>query len=209
MLPTIRLGTHHVTRLICGGNPVSGISHYSHDMDWDMLYYYTASRDLDGGAIVTVTGAGTGEEAAAPRIVPQPGLPLRVLAEGPGWIAVDKPAGMPVHPLRAGETGTVLNAVIGRHPDYPERAPEQGHDADPVRRLAQQVGRQGAAPAGRFSGRRDCLLRADQVRVGHILIWAKARLGDSTPARKDRAFGSSCFCEYVKSSRMPTRCQSR
>src|SRR5262245_57045822 len=29
---------------------------------------------------------------------PQPELPLHVLAQGPGWLALDKPAGMPVHP---------------------------------------------------------------------------------------------------------------
>ena len=40
-----------------------------------------------------------------------------VLAAGPGWLVVDKPAGMPVHPLLDGETGTVLNAVITLHPE--------------------------------------------------------------------------------------------
>ncbi len=44
MLPTVRLGSHNVTRLICGGNPISGISHFSQDMDWDMLHYYTMPR---------------------------------------------------------------------------------------------------------------------------------------------------------------------
>jgi len=40
-----------------------------------------------------------------------------VLAEGPGWLVVDKPPGMPVHPLADGETGTVLNAVVALHPE--------------------------------------------------------------------------------------------
>ena len=43
--------------------------------------------------------------------------PPTVLAEGAGWLVVDKPAGMPVHPLNDGETGTVLNAVIAAHPE--------------------------------------------------------------------------------------------
>jgi 23S rRNA pseudouridine1911/1915/1917 synthase len=51
------------------------------------------------------------------RALAQPELPLRVLAEGPGWLAVDKPAGMPVHPLEEAETGTVLNALLARHPE--------------------------------------------------------------------------------------------
>lgn len=39
------------------------------------------------------------------------------LARGAGWVAVDKPAGRPVHPLHEGETGTVLNAVAARYPE--------------------------------------------------------------------------------------------
>lgn len=50
-------------------------------------------------------------------VIPEPELPLVVLASGPGWLAVDKPAGMPVHPLAEGETGTVLNALAARHPE--------------------------------------------------------------------------------------------
>jgi 23S rRNA pseudouridine1911/1915/1917 synthase len=39
-----------------------------------------------------------------------------VLAEGPGWVVVDKPAGVPVHPLHENEVDTVLNALIARFP---------------------------------------------------------------------------------------------
>jgi 23S rRNA pseudouridine1911/1915/1917 synthase len=51
------------------------------------------------------------------RALPQPELPLAVLAAGDGWLAIDKPAGTPVHPLRPDETGTVLNALVARHPE--------------------------------------------------------------------------------------------
>ncbi len=44
MLPTVRIRDKELTRLICGGNPISGISHYSREMDWDMLRYYTMPR---------------------------------------------------------------------------------------------------------------------------------------------------------------------
>ena len=44
MLPTIQVGDHQVTRLICGGNPISGISHFTSEMDEDMLRYYTMPR---------------------------------------------------------------------------------------------------------------------------------------------------------------------
>jgi 23S rRNA pseudouridine1911/1915/1917 synthase len=51
------------------------------------------------------------------RALAEPALALVVRAQGPGWLALDKPAGMPVHPLREDETGTLLNAVIARHPE--------------------------------------------------------------------------------------------
>jgi 23S rRNA pseudouridine1911/1915/1917 synthase len=53
--------------------------------------------------------------AAAPE--PQTEMPLVVLAEGDGWLAVDKPAGVAVHPLAPGERGTLLNALVARHPE--------------------------------------------------------------------------------------------
>jgi 23S rRNA pseudouridine1911/1915/1917 synthase len=55
------------------------------------------------------------EAAATPE--PEAEAPLVVLAEGAGWIALDKPAGMPVHPLAPGERGTLLNALLARHPE--------------------------------------------------------------------------------------------
>ncbi len=52
-----------------------------------------------------------------PRPVPQPELPLRVLHLDPALIALDKPAGMPSHPLEPGERGTLVNALVARHPE--------------------------------------------------------------------------------------------
>ena len=49
--------------------------------------------------------------------IAQPELALTVLARGPGWLAIDKPAGMPVHPLAPTETGTALNFVAALHPE--------------------------------------------------------------------------------------------
>lgn len=70
--------------------------------------------NLEPGGVVEVERfAGPAHECA----LPAPELALRVLARGPGWLAVDKPAGMPVHPLRAEETDTVLNALIALHPE--------------------------------------------------------------------------------------------
>jgi len=51
------------------------------------------------------------------RIPTEPERPLEVLAEGSGWVALDKPAGIPVHPLKEGETGTLLGALCARRPE--------------------------------------------------------------------------------------------
>jgi len=69
---------------------------------------------LRPGERVEVQGA---EGLAERRVRAEPDAPLRVLAEGPGWLAVDKPAGVPVHPLEAGESGTLLGALAARHPE--------------------------------------------------------------------------------------------
>jgi len=49
--------------------------------------------------------------------IPDPEVPLVILAEGDGWIAVEKPPGTPVHPLAEEERGTLLNALIARAPE--------------------------------------------------------------------------------------------
>ncbi len=44
----------------------------------------------------------------------RPDLDWRLVAEGQGWLVVDKPAGCGVHPLRPDQHDTVLNAVVAR-----------------------------------------------------------------------------------------------
>ncbi len=52
-----------------------------------------------------------------PWVVPEPGIPLKVLLTDAEFVALDKPAGMAVHPLAPGETGTLANALVARHPE--------------------------------------------------------------------------------------------
>lgn len=70
---------------------------------------------LRGGEAIVVSGFVHPDEA---KPLPEPDAPLTVLATSTAgdWLIVDKPAGSPVHPLRAEEGGTVLNAVAARHP---------------------------------------------------------------------------------------------
>ncbi|MBL8956308.1 MAG: RluA family pseudouridine synthase [Myxococcaceae bacterium] len=70
----------------------------------------------------------------APRAaVPEEG-PLTVLHEDADRVFVDKPAGMPVHPLAAGETGTVANRLAARFPGLVD-ASEDPREAGLVHRL--------------------------------------------------------------------------
>jgi len=63
-----------------------------------------------------------------PRPVPEPELPLRLLHVDDQLVAVDKPAGLPSHPLAPGERGTVVNALVARHPECAEASadPREG-----------------------------------------------------------------------------------
>lgn len=81
-----------------------------------------------------VTLAGL-EPPAAPRLIAQPELPVRVLFEDEAVVAIDKPPGMPTHPLRSGERGTAANFLAGRYPELAQvgRPLEAGlvHRLDP------------------------------------------------------------------------------
>jgi 23S rRNA pseudouridine1911/1915/1917 synthase len=61
-------------------------------------------------------------------------LVLPVLAQGEGLLAVDKPAGIPSHPLDYDETGTALGAVLALHPEV-RHAGEGGLECGLVHRL--------------------------------------------------------------------------
>lgn len=54
---------------------------------------------------------------------PEPSAPLRVLAELPRALVVDKPAGVAVYPLAPGEGGTLANAVVARYPECAGASP--------------------------------------------------------------------------------------
>jgi 23S rRNA pseudouridine1911/1915/1917 synthase len=52
-----------------------------------------------------------------------PGAALKIVLETDEVVVVDKPAGQPTAPIRPGETGTLVNALLGR---YPELVPGDG-----------------------------------------------------------------------------------
>jgi 23S rRNA pseudouridine1911/1915/1917 synthase len=68
------------------------------------------------------------------RPAPQSELELHVVAEGPDLLVLNKPAGMPCHPLVPGETDTVANAIAARFPECVE-ASAQARECGLVHRL--------------------------------------------------------------------------
>lgn len=69
-----------------------------------------------------------GAELRASRALPDPTLPLGVLLEDDHLVVVDKPPGVPSHPLRPGELGCIANALLARYPEmaatgYDDRQP--------------------------------------------------------------------------------------
>jgi 23S rRNA pseudouridine1911/1915/1917 synthase len=59
---------------------------------------------------------------------------VEVLGQGAGWIAVNKPAGLPVHPLHHDETDTLLQRLVARNPEI-EGVGEGGLRSGVVHRL--------------------------------------------------------------------------
>ncbi len=56
-------------------------------------------------------------ETAAAGPKPDPSVPFVVVHEDDAIIVVDKPAGVPVHPHRPEETGTLANGLVARYPE--------------------------------------------------------------------------------------------
>jgi len=55
--------------------------------------------------------------------VPEPDLLIRIVHADAHLVVADKPAGMPSHPLKPGETGTAANALVGRFPELAQVGP--------------------------------------------------------------------------------------
>jgi len=66
---------------------------------------------------------------------PDPDLALEVLVENESYVVVDKSAGVPSHPLKQGELGTLAGALVARYPEmrevgYSKREPGILHRLD-------------------------------------------------------------------------------
>ena len=57
------------------------------------------------------------KEACDNRVLPNPTIPIKLVFEDEHLLAVDKPAGLPVHPLNGEERDTLMNALVARYPE--------------------------------------------------------------------------------------------
>jgi 23S rRNA pseudouridine1911/1915/1917 synthase len=96
-------------------------------------------------------------------IEPNGSLALEVIHEDSAVIVVNKPGGVPCHPLQAGERDTVMNAVVARFPDT-ATAGEKPLEGGLVHRL--DNGTSGALLIARNRGAFEKL--RDAIRAGRI-----------------------------------------
>jgi 23S rRNA pseudouridine1911/1915/1917 synthase len=96
------------------------------------------------GDVIEVSREPVSGDALRP--VPDPDVPLVILVERADIVAVDKPAGLPSQPLRAGERGTIANALVHRYPECAEIG-DDPRDGGLVHRL--DIGTSGVLVAAR------------------------------------------------------------
>ncbi len=76
---------------------------------------------LDGRVLKKDVSVKVGEELEVSGLVdrprPNPKLEFSVAREAEHWLVVNKPAGMPCHPLRAQEMDTLINALLAHYPE--------------------------------------------------------------------------------------------
>ena len=97
LLPTIQLGTARVSRLVLGGNPVYGHSHFNHLYSQQLRDYHTPERVVDLLKACAAAGINTWQNSYTERTVQdvlqcrEQGIPFNWLLLGKGnW--VERPA---------------------------------------------------------------------------------------------------------------------
>lgn len=116
----------------------------------------------------------SGDEPA----VPEPSAPLTIAFASAGVIVADKPAGQPTAPIKAGETGTLAGALVGRYPElagigYSAREPGIVHRLDNDTSGLVIVARTAAA----FDVLRDAL-QNERITKEYLLVCASDDLPD-------------------------------
>jgi 23S rRNA pseudouridine1911/1915/1917 synthase len=113
------------------------------------------------------------------RPVPNGDVPITILLERDDVIVLDKPAGIPSQPLRAGETNTAANAIVSRWPECAAIG-DDPRDGGLVHRL--DIGTSGALIAARS----ESVYRALRDAFGQGLVEKEyVAVTDARPVSRD------------------------
>ncbi|CAN5709272.1 hypothetical protein BH23PLA1_BH23PLA1_13010 [soil metagenome] len=118
-LPTIRLGSHRVTRLIVGGNPIYGHSHFNSILSRSMTDWHTPDRVVELLKHCEAAGINTWQNSYADRTLSDLD---RYRAEGGAmqWLCLGKPD-WDLHPERIEEAARRQPIGIAPHGALGER----------------------------------------------------------------------------------------
>jgi hypothetical protein len=123
LLPTIKLGKHEVTRLIIGGNPIYGYSHFNKLLSKHMTEWHTAERVLSLLKRCEEVGINTWQNSFAERTLSD----LQKYREGGGkmnWLCLGK-GDWDAHPEHINEAAKRKPIGIAPHGALAERLHRQ------------------------------------------------------------------------------------
>src|SRR5262245_38103389 len=151
LLPTVKLGTHHVTRLILGGNPIYGYSHFNKLFSQHLIDWHTPQRVVELVERCVKAGINTWQNSYAERTL-QDVDRVRHAGVKFHWLCLGKPD-WDRHPERIAEAAKRKPIGIAPHGALAERLHRQNkltELADLLKRIRDQgvlVGLSGHNPA--------------------------------------------------------------
>src|SRR5262249_48728766 len=123
LLPTVKLGTHHVTRLILGGNPIYGYSHFNKLFSQHLIDWHTPQRVVELVERCVKAGINTWQNSYAERTL-QDVDRVRHAGVKFHWLCLGKPD-WDRHPERIAEAAKRKPIGIAPHGALAERLHRQ------------------------------------------------------------------------------------
>jgi hypothetical protein len=123
LLPTIKLGRHEVTRLIIGGNPIYGYSHFNRIFDKTMTAWHTPERVLELLRLCEARGINTWQNSYAERTLSDLDR-YRAAGGKMNWLCLGKPD-WDEHPERIEDAARRKPIGIAPHGSLAERLHRQ------------------------------------------------------------------------------------
>jgi hypothetical protein len=124
LLPTVKLGTYQVSRLIIGGNPIYGYSHFNKLLSQHMTAWHTPERVVETLKHAEEVGVNTWQNSYAERTL-QDVDRYRAAGGSMHWLCLGKPD-WNQHPERIDEAARRKPIGIAPHGALGERLHRQG-----------------------------------------------------------------------------------